>query len=289
MQRTDLQIIAVLAEEGNMRRAADRLFVSQPALSQRLHSIEEDWGIPIFIRSKRGLALTPAGEEIATYAKETLLKEEEVREAIADHSSDVYGTLKLAVTSIIGQYWLPQILKKFLERYPLVKISLVTGWSSEILQHMYEADCHIGIIRGDPKWRGEKIHLFSDALHLVDISLTSIDELESSEKTYVQFRSDSTYYQEIQEWWHHQFLKPPERTMIVDQIETCKQMAVNGIGYAILPSISLTDKDPVCKIPLHDKYGKPLTRDNWLLCHEEVLQHNQVKAFVEMLQEENRS
>lgn len=289
MQRTDLQIIATLAEEGNMRKAAERLFVSQPALSQRLHSIEEDWGTPIFVRSKRGLALTPAGEEIAIYAKETLIKEEEVRESIAGHQSEVYGTLKLAVTSIIGQYWLPQILKKFLAKYPHVKISLVTGWSSEILQHMYEADCHIGIIRGDPKWRGEKIHLFSDALHLVDTTLTSIDELETSEKTYVQFRSDSTYYQEIQEWWHHQFLKPPERTMIVDQIETCKQMAVNGIGYAILPSISLRDSDPICKIPLHDKYGKPLTRDNWLLCHEEALEHNQVKAFIEMLQEESRS
>lgn len=289
MQRTDLQIISVLAEEGNMRRAADRLFVSQPALSQRLHSIEEDWGTIIFIRSKRGLALTPAGEEIAAYAKETLLKEEEVKEAIASHHSDVYGTLKLAVTSIIGQYWLPQVLKKFLDRYPLVKISLVTGWSSEILQHMYEADCHIGIIRGNPKWRGEKIHLFSDALHLVDTNLSDIDNLESYDKTYVQFRSDSTYYQEIQEWWHHQFLKPPQRTMIVDQIETCKQMALNGIGYAILPSISLTEKDPVYKIPLHDKHGKPLTRDNWLLCHEEAMEHNQVKAFIEMLQEDSRA
>ena len=116
------------------RRAADRLFVSQPALSQRLHSIEEDWGTIIFIRSKRGLALTPAGEEIAAYAKETLLKEEEVKEAIASHHSDVYGTLKLAVTSIIGQYWLPQVLKKFLtatrwSKYPLLPAGQVKFFS----------------------------------------------------------------------------------------------------------------------------------------------------------------
>ncbi|TCP30546.1 DNA-binding transcriptional LysR family regulator [Scopulibacillus darangshiensis] len=285
MQRSDLQIISVLAEEGNMRKAAERLFVSQPALSQRLHSIEMDWDTKIFVRSKRGLALTAAGEKIAAYASETLSREEDVKEIIASNDTEVYGTLKLAVTSIIGQYWLPEVLKRFVEKHPLVKISLVTGWSSEILQHMYEADCHIGIIRGDPKWRGEKIHLFSDALHLVDKSMSSIEELGKSDKTYIQFRSDSTYFQEIQEWWHHQFAKPPQRTMIVDQIETCKQMALHGIGYAILPSISLTERDNVYKIPLQDKYGKPLTRDNWLLCHEEALEHKQVKAFIDMLRE----
>lgn len=286
MQRTDLQIISVLADESNMRKAAERLFVSQPALSQRLQSIEADWGTAIFVRSKRGLALTPAGEEIAKYAKETLGHEEQVRETIASNETEVYGTLKLAVTSLIAQYWLPEILKRFVEKYPLVKISLVTGWSSEILQHMYEADCHIGIIRGDPKWRGKKIYLFSDALHLVDTTLSSIEELRTSQKTYVQFRSDSTYYQEIQEWWHHQFFKPPQRTMLVDQIETCKQMALHGLGYAILPSISLTERDRVYKIPLQNKQGKPLTRDNWLLSHEEALEHKQVRAFIEMLRKD---
>ncbi len=52
----------------NMRKAAERLFVSQPALSQRLQNMEKDWGTKIFLRSQKGLSLTPAGELIVKLA-----------------------------------------------------------------------------------------------------------------------------------------------------------------------------------------------------------------------------
>ncbi|WP_085524138.1 LysR family transcriptional regulator [Tuberibacillus sp. Marseille-P3662] len=287
MQRADYEIICVLADEKNMRRAAERLFVSQPALSQRLHSIETHWETEIFIRSKRGLILTPEGEKIADFAKKMLEEEDQLRDNIVSTQTEVYGTLKLAVASIIGQYWLPRLLKKYVETYPHVKISLMTGWSSDILRHMYENDTHIGIIRGKPKWRGKTFHLFSDALNLVDTNMRSIKELDDITKPYIQFKSDSSYYQEIQEWWHHYYQKPPERTIIVDQIETCKQMAINGIGYAILPSISLTDQDQhIFQIPLEDRKQKPLTRDTWLLTHHETMELKQVKAFMELVRSE---
>ena len=55
MTTTELEIIIALAEEGNMRKAAERLFLSQPAFSQRLQSIEKEWGTLLFIRSQKGL------------------------------------------------------------------------------------------------------------------------------------------------------------------------------------------------------------------------------------------
>ena len=284
MQRTDMQIIVVLAEERNMRKAAERLFVSQPALSQRLQSIEDSWGTSLFIRSKRGLEITPEGEKIAQFAKRVLEQEERLKEDIFSNDDAIFGTLKMAVTSIVGQYWLPSRLKSFVDRYPLVKISLTTGWSSEILRHMYEHDSHIGILRGDIKWKGPKIHLFEDVLHLVDTEISSIAEVENCSRPFIQFKSDSSYYQEIQDWWYSHFKKPPERTIVVDQIDTCKQMAMNGIGYAILPSISLTNKDKgIYKIPLSYKSGKEIKRDTWLITHEDALELKQVKAFIDLL------
>lgn len=111
MQISELQILVTLSEEKNMRKAADRLFVSQPALSQRLQSIEKAWGFKIFLRSQKGLTLTPAGEKVVQFAKEMIEKEEKVREEISVLEGEVYGTLKLAVASIIGQHWLPKVLK----------------------------------------------------------------------------------------------------------------------------------------------------------------------------------
>lgn len=288
MQRSDMQVISVLAEEKNMRKAAERLFVSQPALSQRLHSIEEDWGIPLFVRSKRGLILTSEGERVARFASEMLEVEGHLREEMQMDVKEVYGTLKIAVASIIGQYWLPRMLKKFVARYPQVKISLMTGWSSEILRHMYEEDSHIGIIRGNPKWRGIKHHLFSDALHLVDTQIQSLKDLPKTARPYIQFRSDSNYHHVIQDWWHQSYKKRPDRTIIVDQIETCKQMAINGIGYAILPEISLTERDDtIYRIPLLDSSGGRLERETWLLTTDEAMELRQVQAFVDLINEDH--
>lgn len=279
-------LLSVLASEMNMRRAAERLFVSQPALSQRLQNIENEWGTKLFIRSQKGLSLTPAGELVIKFVNEVLDKEEKVKESINAMNSEVYGTLRIAVASIVGQNWLPQVLKKFVNRYPHAKISLVTGWSSEILKALYEDQVHIGIIRGTPDWKGVKIHLFQDSLYLVDKEITSPEQVLVTDRPFIQFKSDSNYYQEIQDWWHRQFRTIPKRTIVVDQIETCKQMAFNGIGYAILPAITLHGgEEDIFKIPLLDEDGKPLHRDTWLLGYESAFQLKQVQAFVSLIKE----
>jgi DNA-binding transcriptional LysR family regulator len=283
---SEFQLLSVLGQEMNMRKAAERLFVSQPALSQRLQSIEKEWGTKLFIRSQKGLALTPAGEHIIRFVNETLKKEEEVREALYALQNEVHGTLKIAVASIVGQNWLPQVLKMFIQRYPQAKISLITGWSSEILKAMYEDQVHIGIIRGTPDWKGVKIHLFKDSLYLVDTEITKPEQVLETDRPFIQFKSDSNYYQEIQDWWHRQFKTTPKRTVVVDQIETCKQMTFNGIGYAILPAITLNGAEKnIFKVPLLDENGEHLSRDTWLLGYESAFELKQVNAFVELIQE----
>jgi len=283
---SEVYLLSVLAQEMNMRKAAERLFVSQPALSQRLQTIEKDWGSKLFIRSQKGLALTPAGELVVQYANEVLAKEEKVREAISALDSEVYGTLKIAVASIVGQNWLPQVLKKFVKKHPQAKISLITGWSSEISKALYEDQAHIGIIRGTPDWKGVKMHLFNDGLNLVDTEITKAEQVLETDRPFIQFKSDSNYYQEIQEWWLKNFQTAPKRTIIVDQIETCKQMTFNGIGYAILPEITLQGaEETLSKIPLLDENGIQLKRDTWLIGYESAFQLNQVQAFIEVIRE----
>lgn len=283
---SEFQLLSVLAQEMNMRKASERLFVSQPALSQRLQTIEKEWGVKLFIRSQKGLALTPAGEHVINFVNDVLKNQEKVRETIYSLQAEVAGTLKIAVASIVGQNWLPKVLKKFIDKYPQVKLSLVTGWSSEILDCLYDDQVHIGIIRGTPDWKGIKVHLFSDPLFLVDREITSPKQILETDRPFIQFKSDSNYFQEIQDWWIQNFKTSPKRTVVVDQIETCKQMAFNGIGYAILPAITLTQAErDIYKIPLLDKNGEPLTRDTWLLGYESAFQLKQVKAFVELIKE----
>jgi DNA-binding transcriptional LysR family regulator len=283
---SERHLLTVLAQEMNMRKAAEKLFVSQPALSQRLQHIEKQWGAKLFLRSRKGLTLTPEGELVIQFALDTIEKEDQVREAIQSLDSKVHGTLKIAVASIVGQNWLPKVLKRFVQRFPQAKISLITGWSSEILKSIYEGQVHIGIIRGTTDWKGVKIHLFDDSLYLVDTEMTSIDQVFSTDRPFIQFKSDSNYYQEIQEWWHRQFQTMPKRTIIVDQIETCKQMTFNGIGYAILPAITLNGTESnIFKIPLLDEQNREIKRETWLLGYESSFRLNQVQAFVDLVKE----
>jgi DNA-binding transcriptional LysR family regulator len=262
----EFQIIKILAEERNMRKAAERLFLSQPALSQRLQTIEKEWGAQLFLRSQKGLTATPAGEIIIQFAIDTLAKQEEIFEILQSLTSKVHGTLKIACASIVGQNWLPMVLKDFVTKYPEAKISLITGWSSEIVKALYDGEAHIGIVRGHTEWKGTKIHLFRDTLYLVDQELKELEDVLSTDRPFIQFKSDSNYYQEIQAWWQRHFASSPRRQITVDQIETCKQMALNGIGYAILPSITLSGLEKVNKIALTNQAEEfELTRDTWLI------------------------
>ena len=284
MTTTELEIINALAEEGNMRKAAERLFLSQPALSQRLQNIEKEWGTMLFIRSQKGMEPTPAGELVIAYAKETIQKKEETAEMIASLADKVHGTLKIACASIVGQTWLPQVLKEFVSMYPDAKISLMTGWSSEIVKALYEGEAHVGIVRGEVDWKSKKSYLFRDRLYLVDREITSINELMDTDRTFIQFKSDSNYYMEIQRWWQRHFSQYPKRQITVDQIETCKQLALNGIGYAILPSITLAGDEKVNKIPLLNSDEEfELTRDTWLIGYDSTFELKQVSAFAEVV------
>ena len=286
MSMIELEIIKTLAEEGNMRKAADRLFLSQPALSQRLQSIEKEWDTLLFIRSQKGLEPTPAGELVVEYAKEAILKKEEAFVKILSMADKVHGTLKIACASIIGHTWLPQVLKEFVERYPDAQISLMTGWSSEIVKALNEREAHIGIVRGQTDWKSRKEYLFRDQLYLVDNEITSLDQIKETTRPFVQFKSDSNYHREIQHWWQRHFSQKPERQITVDQIETCKQLALNGIGYAILPAITLIGDEKVNKIPLLNSDEEfELTRDTWLIGYESSFELKQVSAFTEIVQE----
>ncbi|PUB18001.1 LysR family transcriptional regulator [Paenisporosarcina sp. OV554] len=286
MTTNEFQIIKILAEERNMRKAAERLFLSQPALSQRLQTIEKEWGAQLFLRSQKGLTATPAGEIIIQFAIDTLAKQEEIFEILQSLTSKVHGTLKIACASIVGQNWLPMVLKDFVTKYPEAKISLITGWSSEIVKALYDGEAHIGIVRGHTEWKGTKIHLFRDTLYLVDQELKELEDVLSTDRPFIQFKSDSNYYQEIQAWWQRHFASSPRRQITVDQIETCKQMALNGIGYAILPSITLSGLEKINKIALTNQAEEfELTRDTWLIGYESAFELRQVEAFVQVVKE----
>jgi DNA-binding transcriptional LysR family regulator len=140
--RTFLAVVAT----GSVRAAAERLVVTQPAVSAALASLQQEMGVALVTREGRGLRVTQAGEAFADYARRALGMLDEGMAAAAGAAEPERGRLRLAAVTSAGEHLAPSLLATFLARCPGVEVSLEVGnrrsvW--DLLAH-HEADLAIG-------------------------------------------------------------------------------------------------------------------------------------------------
>lgn len=284
MKITDYELLLKLNEVGTIRGTAKVILISQPAVTQRLKYIEEYFGEPIFIRTSKKLVPTPAGELILSHAKEVINSEETIKNALAQSSKEVQGTLSIACSSLVSQRFLPSILADYTKEFPKVAIDLVTGISEDIKRE--HKSFHICIIRGDKLKESVCTRLLEDPLYIFDTE--PFPENQLKERPLISFKSDDSMHELVDNWlYYHQDQIKPFKTIRVDQIETCKQFMKEGLGMAVLPksvSDSMMDQYPHISLSLN---GEPVTRDTWV-CHQEgVRKLPQVDQFITLLTEKN--
>jgi DNA-binding transcriptional LysR family regulator len=277
----DWIILNTIYEERNITKAAERLYISQPALTYRLQQLEKEFGTQIVIRGKKGVEFTSEGEFLVDYAKSMLIQLRQTKEEIQNMSNKVKGTLRLGVSSNFGRYKLPYILKEFLDKYPDVEIKVTTKLSSEIMQLVHKGEIHIGIIRGDYEWYEHKHLLYQEFIYIVSKNKITIDQLPSLHR--IVYKTDPLLETVIDHWWKERFTKPPLVTMEVDKMETCTEMVKNMLGYAVLPSLSLTDDNDLFKIKLTQKNGEMIFRKTWMISRDASIELLVVEAFVQFL------
>ncbi|HJG33623.1 MAG TPA: LysR family transcriptional regulator, partial [Jeotgalicoccus aerolatus] len=127
MKVDDYRLLATLSEAKTLRKAAEKLYISQPAVSQRLKSIEDEWGVQIFIRTKKALYTTGVGERIIAHAKKVVDEERLVKDYIQANEGEIEGKISIGVSSLIGYTILPDILAKYLNDFPSVNVKIDVG------------------------------------------------------------------------------------------------------------------------------------------------------------------
>lgn len=140
--RTFLAVVAA----GSVRGAAERLFVTQPAVSSAIASLQAEVGVALVMREGRGLRVTPAGQVFADYARRLLGLADEAVVAARGEAAPATGTLRLAAVTTAGEHVLPPFLATFRRRHPDVGLVLEVGNRArvvELLDH-HEADIAIG-------------------------------------------------------------------------------------------------------------------------------------------------
>jgi LysR family transcriptional regulator for metE and metH len=130
-----LQLVDAITREGSVTRAADRLNVTQSALSHQLREIEARLGTPLFLRVNRRLALAPAGERLLQSAQRVLEDLRVAEEDIVRLATHQDGVIRVSTECYTCYTWLPPLLKPFHKRYPRVDVEIV----SEVTRHATEA------------------------------------------------------------------------------------------------------------------------------------------------------
>lgn len=281
MKIDDYRLLVALDEAETLRKAAEMLYISQPAVSQRLKTIENDWGTEIFIRTKKKLIVTTHGEVIINHARKMLKEETNLKEMIHSSEGIVNGNLSIGVSSLIGQTVLPKVLERFVQDYPNVKIQLQVGSSTRIMNNKH--DFHVSVIRGtkimnltNERLMREK-HYFIYPKHKVD----QLDTLPM-----IEFRADPVYLKEIEMWYTELFNKEYAPQIKTDQIATCKALLLSGVGMTVLHEIVAEDINrEEFEVQLVQVNEQELLRDTYISFENDILSLPQVSAFITMLKE----
>ena len=146
MTLRDLQMMVTIADEKSISRAAVKLFLAQPALSQCLRKVEKELGTVVFVRINTGVVPTEEGEVFLEFARETLGAKSTMEKKMEDLRTEEHGIIHLGLTGTQAAYVLPSFLPEFNERHPRVEIILVEASSTVVERKLMSGECDVGIL-----------------------------------------------------------------------------------------------------------------------------------------------
>ena len=146
MELRHLRYFAALAEHLSFTVAAQKVHGTHTTLSHQIRQLEDELGVPVFIRQgKRLTGLTAGGEVVVATARRALQELTNLKRVGAEFKSEDEGTLAIATTHTQARYVLPAVLKRFAERYPKVRLLLHQGNPIQVAEQTARAEVDVGI------------------------------------------------------------------------------------------------------------------------------------------------
>ena len=243
MDFPQLEAFLEAASRGSFRRAADALYLSQPSVSARVQTLEDEVGVALFHRTARGVRLTEMGQVFLPFAQrsmETLRRGREVLESVRQASA---GILNMATARVIGTYVLPETLQKFQRLYPETNLHIKVGGSSDVLQMVVDEEVQLGLARFMQHPDVDALHLYDEEAVLVvhpdhPFAKTGVAAMfaVAQEPLILYDPGDpgSSYFQFINRVCRDAGVTPKVE-MNLDSVEAAKNMVQLGLGISFLP------------------------------------------------------
>jgi DNA-binding transcriptional LysR family regulator len=146
MEIYQLKTFVAVAAEGNLTRAAERVFTSPPAVSAQLKALEEELGVRLFDRTTRGMALTPAGQRLLAEAERTIAAARAMHTAAAQIRGQARGAVRMGTVSDPVSLRLGDVFVRLAEQHPHVALQLQQGISNRTLQAVRRGELDCGYV-----------------------------------------------------------------------------------------------------------------------------------------------
>ncbi|MGH2455643.1 MAG: LysR family transcriptional regulator [Candidatus Limnocylindria bacterium] len=239
-----IEAFVSVAGTGSITRAAEALFVTQPALTARLQALEAQLGAQLLVRSRHGSRLTDAGRALLPHAQRALAALARGRDAVADVHAGGAGRLTIGAAPAVSTFVLPAMLHRFQASHPLVRLSVRSGHSEEVLQMVLREEVEIGLMRPIQHAEVTATLLYEDELVLVvhrghrfaTSGHVRMGELASEHL--ILFDRTSSYH-ELTSAIVRQAGIAPRGQLEVDNIDAAKRMVEQRLGIALLPRTSV--------------------------------------------------
>lgn len=168
MTLEQLRIFVAVAEQEHMTRAASVLNLTQSATSAAVAALEDRYAIKLFDRIGRNIRLTDAGRQFVVEARAVLARAAAAEAVLADLTGLARGSLSLAASQTVGNYWLPPLIHRFHQNYPGITVTLKIGNTEQVTAWVHSGVADLGFIEGDIEDTGLSIsHVANDELVLV--------------------------------------------------------------------------------------------------------------------------
>lgn len=175
-----LVVFCAVAQQRSFRKAAEELYLTQPAVSLQIKALEEDLGVQLFDRAGSSITLTPAGQVLLDYARQSHALLVQAEHAVAALGGEFAGRLALGASTTIAQYVLPRLIGEFRRDHPRVLPALVSGNTEQIVAAVESRRIALGFIEGPARSRDVRTTPFLlDELVLIAPAAHEWAELES--------------------------------------------------------------------------------------------------------------
>lgn len=247
MEFKQVESFVAVARKKSFSKAADALFMSQPAITSNVQKLERELGITLINRKSKNITLTEGGKIFYRYAVEIINLCAQAEYSLGEYKENIKGMLEIYASTIPGQYLLPYIVKAFKEAYPLVLFSIRHKDSKEVVEEILSGRINFGFVGAKYSSEAlEYIDFYDDRLVLI----TSPEKKFNTDSVSIQsLRGEDIVLREEGSGTRHLIesaLKKEGLDMdmfrsqtINDSLETIKKMVALGIGISFVSEVAV--------------------------------------------------